>query len=494
MKRRDFIKGSAAAASLPFWLQGCDFLIQDDFPIHVRSDHGTGHLLMTSQEWPEVKSSETDYLIVGGGLAGLSTAYSLKNRDFQLYELSDRLGGTSGAIEGLHFSQGAHYELAYPDYYGEDVLKLLEELDVIEFESWKKMWSFKDREHIIPFARKQRCHEGGEYRNEVITASLVKNRFYELLKDYEGKMPLPTRLINEKYKHLNAITFLDFLEGEIAPTPEFIRQLDYHMMDDWGGRTHQVSALAGIHYFACRPYTTKAVELFSPPQGNAYFAEKIITHLPAERVKTSHLVAEIVKTGDGFEVTVLDVVNKKRLLVKSNKVIYAGQKHALKYIYPKEAGLFNLEQAPWMVMNFLTSQKKGAYGFWQNEFLGDNSAFMGFIDSSVQDQKTLGDRRVLTAYYCLESKDREYLTTVPDKAESIVAETLKYVSETLGQRPEIEACHVNVMGHAMTIPSPGFLFNDANHKGSDLIYAGVDNGRLPLLYEALDSGLILKSI
>ena len=61
---------------------------------------------------------------------------------------------------------------------------------------------------------------------------------------------------------------------------------------------------------------------------------------------------------------------------------------------------------------------------------------------------------------------------------------------TLGERPEITACYINVMGHAMAIPGPGFLFNDANHQNTELAYAGVDNGRLPLLFEALDSGLM----
>jgi hypothetical protein len=48
------------------------------------------------------------------------------------------------------------------------------------------------------------------------------------------------------------------------------------------------------------------------------------------------------------------------------------------------------------------------------------------------------------------------------------------------------------MGHAMPIPQPGYLFNDANKSrgNSNLAYAGVDNGRLPLLFEAIDSGTI----
>jgi hypothetical protein len=48
------------------------------------------------------------------------------------------------------------------------------------------------------------------------------------------------------------------------------------------------------------------------------------------------------------------------------------------------------------------------------------------------------------------------------------------------------------MGHAMPIPQPGYLFKDANTNRSNpnLVYAGVDNGRLPLLFEAMDSGIM----
>ena len=98
------------------------------------------------------------------------------------------------------------------------------------------------------------------------------------------------------------------------------------------------------------------------------------------------------------------------------------------------------------------------------------------------------------AYYCLSPEDREYLTTVPDHKQEIAEETLGYIQEMLDEKLDVESCHVKVMGHAMSIPVPGFLFNDANKHETDLIYAGVDNGRLPLLFEALDSGICAANL
>ena len=491
MKRRTFIK-STAALSLPFWLKGCRFSSFETYPIYLQSDQNAGHSLMESMDWKKVDAGSTQTIIVGGGIAGIAAIQGLGHTNFKLFELSSRLGGSSGVQEhmGLTFSQGAHYELAYPNYYGDEVLKLFEKLKIIKYEPWKQMWSFNDREHLIPFARRQQCYEHGEIRGEVMTDGVAKRKFYELMNAYTGEMPLPTRLISEKYRHLNEFTFHDFLSDEMEMHDSFKRQIDYHMLDDWGGTTDQVSAIAGIHYFMCRPYLTQPVDLFSPPEGNYYFLKKMATGLPTENLSMNHLVGKIEKQGDEFLVEVLDLVNEEVKRVRAEKIIYAGQKHALKYIYPKEAGLFDQQQAPWMVLNFVCEGDAKKYGYWQNEFLGDNEAFLGFIDSSVQDRKIQNGKRILTAYYCLKPDDRNYLTTIPDHKEEIAAETLQYINEMLKEKLQVESCHINVMGHAMSIPNKGFLFNDANDKKPDLLYVGVDNGRLPLLFEAVDSGLM----
>ncbi len=493
MKRRQFLRNTALGATLPFWLQECAVAPSADFPIDLHSDQAAGHLVFESQNWPMGGREAFDRVIVGGGVAGLAAAYKSRGQDFALFELSDRLGGTSASAQvgDIHFCQGAHYDLDYPEYYGDDVLRMLEELDIIHYQPWKRAWSFNDQQHIIPASRRQQCYDEGKIRGDVIPEGAVKDQFLEVIGQFAGQMALPTRLISEEVRFLNDIDFRSFLAEHMEVSQQLERQLDYHMMDDYGGGASQVSALAGIHYFMCRPYYSQPVSLFSPLQGNDYFVQRIANKLPANRVHLQHLVRRINDLGDQFEMEILDIAAQKVKVVTANHVVYAGQKHALQYVFPQEHSLFASNvYAPWMVINFISRQQEGEYGFWQNEFLAEDRSFLGFIDSSVQDRVSLGGRRILTAYYCLRPEDREYLSTVSQERERIVTEAQSQVRKVLPHMDSIERAAIKVMGHAMPIPTPGYLFRDANESNSRLAYAGVDNGRLPLLFEALDSGIL----
>ena len=493
MKRRDFVRKGTAAATLPFWLQQCaPTWNESNYPVQLHSDHATGHTLMESLSWATSSEHVVDIAIVGGGLAGLSAAYQLRNSDFKLFELSDRLGGTSASAEhnGLFLSQGAHYDLAYPDYYGQEVIQMLHDLNIVTHEPWKSQWSFKDRQHVIPYLRRQQCYEDGIIRSDVIPDGAIKEEFYSIISPFLGSMAMPTRLIASDYYYLNNITFLDFLSEKMAIDAGMRRQLDYHMMDDYGGRADQVSALAGIHYFMCRPYLRQAVDLFSPPQGNAYFTERILNALPRDQIHTNHLVRKVEKGTNRFSIEVADVATRSIKRITAQKVIYAGQKHALEYIYPQEQHHFDMEQAPWMVINFVCDDDPNDYGYWQNEYLGENPAFLGFIDSSVQDPTMTMGKRIYTAYYCLVPSDREFLSTMEDHKHRVASETQGYIEEMLGRQIDVKSCLINVMGHAMPIPKPGYLFDEDRLAKTDLIYAGVDIGRLPLLFEAIDSGIM----
>ncbi|OEK06627.1 FAD-dependent oxidoreductase [Roseivirga misakiensis] len=495
MKRRKFIKLSSLA-TLPIILQSCDW--GDDkngFPISVDTDIHTGHLIFKSQDFQKTNTINVETVIVGGGIAGLGAAFTLKDQDFMLFELSERLGGTSSFSEvgNTTFAQGAHYDLAYPSNYGQDVLSLLEELKIIEFQSWKDSWSFRDKQYIISNARKNICFEAGKFRGDVLKDGEEKEKFQQILRPFYGQMVMPTTNIEAKHQSLNDMSFFDFLSTQMSLSPDFKRGLDYHMLDDWGGTTEQVSALAGVHYFTCRPYETQVVDLFSPPSGNGYFIKKMAGKLPKERLQTNQLVKSIRKVADGFQTEVIDVEKSLVKTITSKNVVYAGQKHALKYIMPDQYEFFqDNDYAPWLVLNFVLTDALEKKGYWQNEMLMEDETFMGFVDSDMQETDDTSNR-VLTAYYCLPPSVRNDLKNVEANREVIVAKTLGYLNQYFDQDLEglIEHVNIKVMGHAMPIPKPGYLFSDKNknrlHK--NMTFAGVDNARLPLLFEALDSGI-----
>lgn len=495
MKRRDFVK-IGSLASLPILLKSCDWVSETNtFPVTVMTDIHTGHLVFESRSFPKSQGIQTDIVIVGGGIAGISAAYQLRNQNFTLFELSDDLGGTSSSFmhNGIPLCQGAHYDLAYPDYYGQEGLNLLQELGLIEYQSWNKLWSFKDKDYLIPPRRESRCFANGKFRNEVLPEGELSDQFYELMERYVGDMPMPTTEINEELRKLNEQTFEEFLEERLNLNDKFIEALDYHMLDDWGGKTDKVSALAGIHYFACRPYETQVVDLFSPPQGNAYFIEKLSEQLPQKHIKVRHLVKSIKEHEGKLHLEVVDIENQSVEDVKADKVIYAGQKHALKYIMPEQYPSFeHVEYAPWLVINLVLNEDFNQKGFWQNEMLVEDETFLGFVDSDMQHHKSDANR-VLTAYYCLPSASREDLRNVEDNKEQIIAKTLRYISDYFNEDMSkyVEAAYIKVMGHAMPVPKPGYLFKDANQNRlyPNMTFAGVDNGRLPLFFEALDSGI-----
>ena len=493
MKRREFLQISSLSLAA-LLVEGCEPTLP--FEVVFKNDMSPGHLVFESQSFPTTKSMSCEYLIVGGGIAGLTAAYQLRDRNFKLFEVSDMLGGTSAGSEyrNIPLCHGAHYDLEYPEEYGSKAKKILEELGVVKHDNFSRTTRFIDKQYLIPKSRESRTFAHEKFRKDVLPDGPQKAAFVKLMKGFSGYMPMPTTQIVQVYRELNNIIFYDWLNEKLELSAEFIEGLDYHMKDDYGAGTRQVSALAGVHYYACRPYYTRPVELFSPPEGNFYFIKKLYDLLANENVLTSHVVKHIMEKEVGFEVEVIDVKNKEIAKVDCKKVIYAGNKHALKYIYPNDYSVFEKnEYAPWVVVNFVMKETWDGQAFWQNEIISDDASLMGFVDSKAQHASD-SKQRVLTVYFCYKPEEREAMSLMEQKKLSFIDRTIQqlelYFDRSL--KNKIEKVFIKQMGHAMPIPKPGYLFNDANRNRSNpnLVYAGVDNGRLPLLYEAMDSGIM----
>lgn len=91
------------------WTQGDDFTM--------------GHKLRAGEwpKFPEKAERSVDFVIVGGGVAGMTAAYNLRDQNFLLLEQYGELGGHArgGSYHGIDYSCGAAYIGVIDDIYGE---------------------------------------------------------------------------------------------------------------------------------------------------------------------------------------------------------------------------------------------------------------------------------------------------------------------------------------------------------------------------------------
>lgn len=498
MDRRDFLRFSSLAL-LP--LLRCkprdDRQASRGYGVTISSDREAAHWVFEAEDWPLDGELKTRTLVVGGGMAGVAAAYQLRHEDWLLCELSEQLGGTSGAVnhQGLWLSQGAHYDLVYPGYFGERPLRLLEEIGTVRYDGVRDLWRFVEEQYLVDWDGETRCLDGQTYRERMLRPGPALEHFERIIRPFVGHLKLPTVEIDPAFHYLNELTFKQFLEREGVPlSPYFSQPIDYQMRDDWGGTMDEVSALAGVYYYASRPPGEAYNQIISPPSGNYYFLDKIRQSLDDEQIKLQHLVKSIQPAKQGFRAEVLDVKQQRKVSIMADRIVYAGQKHALKYVFPPAYPLF-AEQVytPWLVVSLVLHGDLLENSFWQNETLIPGSAYIGFVDSDQQYLPT-DQKRVLTAYYCFRPQERKTLANIHQHQEALVCETISHINHYLEQdiEPYIEHVYLKAMGHAMAIPKPGFLLRGITAVPGypQFGLAGVDGGRLPLMVEALDSGIM----
>jgi len=454
----------------------------------------SGSALTKSGAWPEVASvRRVGALVIGAGIAGLAATRALAGAgvdDVHLIELEDVAGGNSRghAMAGMRCPLGAHY-LPLPADSAIEVIDLLESLGVRRTERGRAAYD----ERMLCYSPQERLFIGGGWREGLLpplealpagerAATLASSRaFSAAVAELGGvsafRIPTARSTWSPVLEALDRTTFAAWLDGRGIGAPALRWYLDYCCRDDYGAGSAQVSAWAGVHYFASRhgfhsPGDDGAAgdagdAVLTWPEGNAWLAERMAAPL-ADRTHAARVVLRVAERRDAVDVDAWDAVRQVRERWIAAQVVVATPLFvAARLVESPPPALVEaarlVRHAPWLVANLqldaALDDRPGAPLSWDNVVYG--SAGLGYVDAMHQSTRAYAGPTVLTSYWALGGDDERQLAARRAGLLSGDWRTWagRVVDDLAPPHPDLPAKvrRIDLMryGHAMAIPAPG---------------------------------------
>ncbi|MEO8921788.1 MAG: hypothetical protein ABI330_02990, partial [Caldimonas sp.] len=405
--------------------------------------------------------------------------------------LEDSAGGNSRghAMGGMRCPLGAHY-LPVPGDKAIEVIELLEELGLRKTVNGRVEYD----ERTLCHSPQERLFIHGGWRDGLLppvealpeaeraTTTLQYRAFAtavaELGRGDAFAIPTARSRWSPALDALDAISFAAWLDGRGLVAPALRWYLDYCCRDDYGAGARQVSAWAGIHYFASRhgfrapggddsAIADASDGLLTWPEGNAWLAERLALPL-GDRLNPGRIVLRAGESRDAVSIDVWNAVTAQReRWIASQAILATPLFVSARVLEAPPPALIEaarlVRHAPWLVANLqldaALDDQPGAPLSWDNVLY--DSPGLGYVDDTHQGTLPYAGPTVLTAYLALGGNDDAELDA--NRARLLREDwrtwSTRVVSDLIVAHPDLrdKLKRVDLMryGHAMGIPSPG---------------------------------------
>ena len=493
----------------------------------VGGSSALGHRLVSRDSgdlWqrPVARTERVTVAILGGGIAGLSAAWTLARAglsDFALYEVEPELGGNArfGENRVSKYPWAAHY-VPVPAAENRMLETLLEEAGALVGRGpdgrpiWDEGALIREPEERL-FFRGQWVEGlyprlGASHEDLSQFASFEREmRAFSAARDPKGRraFALPRRLssADADFTSLDRLSMSDWLAGRSFDSPRLRWFVEYGCRDDFGSSLAETSAWAGIHYFAARLEGTSLEEDPSPfltwPEGNGRLVT-VLAKCAAGKIRTGALVFDVVPSPNGVVARYFDAARGEVVAVEARHTVYALPRYTARFaVAPLRARPFGdelFDYVPWLVANVTLRERPAPRGFpmaWDNVLYASKS--LGYVVATHQEGRDHGPT-VITWYHAfageetLPARKKLLAASWGDLSQTVVAD-LSLAHPDLGGK--IERIDIYRWGHAMARPKPGTLFHPLRDRAAApmgrLRFAHADLSGLPLFEEASDAGV-----
>ena len=364
----------------------------------VNESHTLGHRLRDRAPFAQpTRRVKVPLIIVGAGIAGLSAAWRLDKsgfHDFALLEMAPQAGGNArwGENEISAYPWAAHY-VPIPNRKSALVRELFEELGLLH--------DGKLEERHLCFSPQERLFLHGRWQEELepaVGATAEDRKQYREFDDHmqqfraAGEFTIPIDL-GAKPSPLDRTSMADWLHQNNFKSPYLNWYVNYACRDDYGALASNVSAWAGIHYFASRENEDKGP--FTWPEGNGWIARRLIAKL-GRYLKTGATVYRIERNGRRIRILTEDAEYGTEAL------IFAAPTFLAPYILEGAPPVRGFEYSPWLTANLTLDRlprERGLEMAWDNVIY--DSPALGYVVATHQNLSSRVDRSVWTYYWSL---------------------------------------------------------------------------------------------
>lgn len=469
---------------------------------------------------PDAGGSPYDVVVVGGGIAGLTVAYKLRERNVVLLEREPATGGVSKSENwnGIEYSIGAAYMInpapnpEEPDSADARNHGLLQELGLLT-------------EGRLASSEENHCVYTNRY---VVPHDRLYSRwnidfFLHVL--YHKNFPTIPAVDRDLIRALDSVSFRGFLQDEKLQrrvygrtveliSPEGWEAIEYYFWGAFGTNSWETSAYHGLNFF-----TAEFGEILVFPGGNAYIAKRLTERLKQENpglIQTGYYVLRIEPHQDGGW-DVLAYRSGRIHRFRSRTVVFSAPLFLAKTIIstlPEEQrrAIESLDYRSYVVANVLVRRRMDEI-FEQESFVNGYeltrihgvdphryppaalSNYGVYSDVVVADfaVERAPEYAVLTVYRpypYADGRDRLRYLSYDNVEQEIRAAVLEGFSRHGLRESDIEEIRLTRWGHPMIIPRPGQLADATMERArapleGGLYFAHTDTQGAPAIENAL---------